>query len=92
MATVRCAYRAMLSRIWSAVLVQTKGFGSSLCAPMYSRVLADRGLQLFDASENTPSDAFVGEFGEPALHQVDPRTVGRGEVDVKAGCLTVLGI
>jgi hypothetical protein len=39
---------------------------------MHAYVLTDGGFQFFDASENTPSNAFVGEFGEPALHQVDP--------------------
>jgi hypothetical protein len=51
---------------------------------MHADVLTDGGFQLFDAAESTPSNAFVGEFGEPALHQVDPRTVGGREVDVEA--------
>ena len=47
---------------------------------MYWRMAASK----FDASENTPSNTFVGKLGEPAFHQVDPGTIGRGEMDMKA--------
>jgi len=35
-----------------------------------------------DAGEDTPTEASVGEFLEPPLDQVQPRTRGRGEVQV----------
>src|ERR1700736_909562 len=36
------------------------------------------------AAEHATSNSLVGEFGKPSLHQVDPGTVGRGEVDMKS--------
>ena len=51
-------------------------------------VLADGGFQLFDTSEDAPANALVSEFGEPAFYQVDPRTVGGREVDVKSRALS----
>src|SRR5215468_2093900 len=47
-------------------------------------VLADGCFQFFDAAENAPANALVGKFGKPALHQVDPRTVGGSEVEMEA--------
>jgi hypothetical protein len=29
-------------------------------------------LKLFDTSEGAAADAFVGEFGEPSLYQIQP--------------------
>src|ERR1700730_15542866 len=71
----------MLARIWSAVLVQTNGLGSWV---VHVDVLADGRFQVFYASEHATSNSLVGEFGEPSLHQVDPGTVRRGEVDMKS--------
>src|SRR5207249_4228831 len=48
-------------------------------------VLADGSLQLLHAAEHAASNSLVGDFGEPAFHQVDPGTVGGGEVDMKSG-------
>ena len=45
--------------------------------------LANRRLQLRDAAVDAAPQLFVREFGEPALHEVQPRPVGRREVDVK---------
>ena len=39
-------------------------------------IFADGRFQLFHASEHAASNSLVGDFGEPALHQVDPGTVG----------------
>ena len=50
-------------------------------------VLADGRFQLFHASEDTPSNALVGDFGKPALHQIDPRGLGGCEVKVESGAL-----
>lgn len=33
---------------------------------------ANGRLKLFDASEGAAADPFVGEFGEPPLHQIQP--------------------
>ena len=52
---------------------------------MYVDVLADGGFQVFHTSKHAPSNALIGEFGEPSLHQIDPGTVGGGEVDMKSG-------
>src|SRR5437016_11326271 len=41
---------------------------------------ADGGLKLGDAAMHTAADLLVRQFGEPALHQVQPRAVRRGEV------------
>jgi len=47
-------------------------------------VLADSRFPFFYTAEHAPSNSLVGEFGEPALHQVDPGSVGGSEVDMKA--------
>jgi hypothetical protein len=46
-------------------------------------VFANGRLQFFHASEYATTNPLVGDFGEPALHQVDPGTVGWGEIDMK---------
>jgi hypothetical protein len=51
---------------------------------MRAYVLANGGFQLFDTSEDTLSNAFVSQFGEPSLHEVDPGTVGGDEMSRKA--------
>jgi hypothetical protein len=38
----------------------------------------------FTVRNTARSNSLVGEFGKPSLHQVDPGTVGRGEVDMKS--------
>ena len=48
-------------------------------------VFANRRFQFSDVVEHAAPDSFVGEFSEPALHQIQPRTICRGEVDVEAG-------
>jgi hypothetical protein len=45
---------------------------------------SNRGLQLRDAAVHASTELFVGELGEPALDEVEPRPVGRREVDMKA--------
>ena len=61
-----------------------EGFGVLV---MHAYVLADGGFQLFDTSENAAPNAFVGEFGQPAFHQVDPGSIGGPEMDMKARSL-----
>ncbi len=39
--------------------------------------LPDRGLQLGDAAVDASPQLFVRELGKPALHEVQPRAVGR---------------
>src|SRR5271163_569714 len=74
----------MLARIWSAVLVQTKGVGSSLWTSMYWRIAVSN---LLHAAKHTPANPLVRQFGEPTFDQVDPRTIGGREVNVKVGAL-----
>src|SRR5271169_1281413 len=50
-------------------------------------VLANRQFQLPDAAERAAPDSFVGEFGEPSLHQIQPRTIRWREVNMKTGPL-----
>jgi len=50
---------------------------------MYVDVLADGCFQIFHAAKHTPSYAFISEFGEPSLDQVDPGTVGGCEVKME---------
>src|SRR4051812_32710419 len=70
----------MLARISSAVLVPTNG---RLFFVNFD-VLADSRLQLFHTSEDAAANALVGDFGEPAFHQIDPGAVSGGEMEVKA--------
>jgi hypothetical protein len=65
---VRCAKRAILARIWSAVLVQTKGLGSALWASMKVRMACELG----DAAMNAPAHLLGRQLGKPALDQVQP--------------------
>jgi hypothetical protein len=50
-------------------------------------VLADSSLQLLHSAKHAAANPLVREFGERAFDQVDPRTVGGPEVNVKAGTL-----
>ena len=45
----------------------------------------DRLLELLDRVMIASLDLLLAELGEPALHLIDPRTVGWGEVQVVAG-------
>ena len=74
----------MLAKISSADLVQTNGVGSS-CVDV--DVFADSGFQFLDAAKRAAPNAFVGEFGEPSLHKVDPGAVGGSEVDMEPWAL-----
>ena len=40
-------------------------------------------LELGDAAMDASSQSFVGQLGEPAFDKIEPRPVGRGEVDVE---------
>jgi hypothetical protein len=51
-------------------------------------ILANRRFQLLDASEHAAPNPFVREFGEPSLHQIQPRTVRRCEVDMEPRTLS----
>ena len=46
--------------------------------------VVDRGNEFLNAEERVAADAFVGEFGEPSLNQVQPTTAGWNIVDDKA--------
>jgi len=78
----------MLARIWSAVLVQTKGLGSSLCTSMYSRMAPSNSRTL----RNTPVRASEiiglqwGDLNSEDLTLLVKRSVVHGRVgDTKAG-------
>lgn len=47
-------------------------------------VFADGGFQLSHATKHAASDSLVGDFGEPAFHQVCPGTIGGGKVNMKS--------
>jgi hypothetical protein len=51
---------------------------------MSSDKLANRRLELRHAAVHAAPRLLIGQLGEPALDQVQPGAVGRGEVDVKA--------
>ena len=44
------------------------------------QVVLDRGDEGGDALEGDPPDAIAGDLAEPALDEVEPAAVGRGEV------------
>ena len=46
--------------------------------------LVDRGNEFVDAEERITANAFVGEFSEPSLNQVQPAAAGWHIVDYKA--------
>ena len=70
----------MLARISSADFVQTKGLPLVLCASMNSRIAASSAGTL---SMHAAPQLLGGQLGEPALNEVQPGPVGRGEVDVE---------
>jgi hypothetical protein len=45
---------------------------------------ADRGDEVSDGAVAAALDPFGREFGEPAFDEVEPGTVGRGEVEGEA--------
>lgn len=44
---------------------------------------ADRGFELRDAAVGTTAQLFVRQLGEPAFHEIEPRSVRRREMDVE---------
>jgi hypothetical protein len=70
--TLRWAERAMLARIWSALLVQVKGLGWKWGVDE----LGDGTLQFVHAAVRPTPDLLGGQFREPAFHQVQPGAVG----------------
>ena len=50
-------------------------------------VFADGPFQFLHAAKHAAANPFVGECGEPSLDQVQPRTVGRREVNMKPRAL-----
>ena len=48
---------------------------------------ADVGFEFFDAAVGAAAQFAVGQLGEPAFDEVEPRGVGRGEVQVEPGVL-----
>src|SRR5512144_2964380 len=48
---------------------------------------ADRALKVLGAGEHAAFEPAAGEYGEPALDQIEPGGRGRGKVQVKAGTL-----
>ena len=51
---------------------------------MFVEIAVDGGLQVDDGSEDAPSEALAGEFGEEALDGIEPGTGFRGEVEAPA--------
>ena len=45
---------------------------------------ANRRLQLCDAAVHPSPELCVGQLGKPAFDQIQPRSVGRREMDMKA--------
>ena len=66
-----------LSKIWSAVLCQMKGRGCSFQSATQACHCTD---QVSDAVMSAAPEPFGAELGEPALHEVHPGAVGRGEM------------
>src|SRR2546427_9940276 len=58
-----------------------EGFGSLV---VHVDVLTDSEFEVLHTAKNATPNPFVGEFGEPSFHQVDPRPVRGGEVDMKS--------
>src|SRR5215469_8642062 len=54
---------------------------------MHVNVFTDGSFQFFHAAEHAPPNSLVGEFGEPALDQVNPGTVSGSVVDMKTWTL-----
>ncbi len=50
-------------------------------------VAQDGVLEFAGASEDTTSELFFGESGEPSLDEIEPRRTGWGEVEVKTRAL-----
>jgi hypothetical protein len=48
---------------------------------------ADRRFEILHTAKHVTANSFVGEFGKPALDQVDPGPVGGREVNMKVGAL-----
>ena len=46
-------------------------------------VVSNGRFEFVGATEYTPSNLFFREQREPALHQIDPGSSGRGEVQMK---------
>jgi len=46
--------------------------------------VADGRFQLGDTPVDAAAELLVGEFGKPPLHEIEPRPVGRGEMDMEA--------
>ena len=64
--------------------VQTKGFGLLFHAARNSLIAL---TSFVDAEERISPDTLVGQFGEPALNQVEPAATGRYLVNYKARML-----
>ncbi len=54
---------------------------------MRSDELANGHLQLAHASVDATTQLFVRELGKPALDEIEPGAVSRGEMDMEAGRL-----
>lgn len=50
-------------------------------------VLTNRRFQFPDASESAPPNPFISKFGEPSLHQVQPRAVRGREMNMESRAL-----
>jgi hypothetical protein len=48
-------------------------------------VLPDGVFQLFDAAEDTTTNALVGDLSKPAFDQIQPGTVSGREMDMETG-------
>jgi len=52
---------------------------------MSVNILSDSRFEFTSATKYTASNLFFGEQREPALHQIDPRSAGRGEMQMETG-------
>src|SRR5579864_3838190 len=84
---MRCRWACSLGKTGDAVKDLVRGSGPNEgpgILVVHVNVLADGRFQFFHTPEYTPSDALVGDFGKPAFHQVDPRSVRGGEMEMKS--------
>ena len=65
-------------------MVQTNGFGFSF---QVVRIAQDGSFEGSDAEECASSDGLLGDPSEPALHEVEPRSAGRSQMEMEAWML-----
>jgi len=75
--------RRMLSKSWSAILVQTKG------SELWFVTAVERPMACWSSRGEVDalSDQGFGQGGDPALHEIEPEGGGRGDVERDSGPL-----